>query len=192
VKRGDDLIAWIASLPVASRDAIVEEWLGIGEAPSTSPGAHLVGHHASGVDAIVEAVRTVPIGREDVVVDLGAGLGKAALLIHLLTGARVRGIEIQPSLVVRARETASRLGLDVEFVEGDVPSSSFDDATVLFLYSPFDGPVLAQVARRMRGVRVCALGVDLDRVAPSLVRRPTDSFWLAFYDPLTEGIGSSS
>ena len=45
---------------------------------------------------------------DDVVVDLGAGLGKVALLARMLTGATVRGVEVQESLVRRAREAAGR------------------------------------------------------------------------------------
>lgn len=180
MRRGADLAAWIASLPANDRDRIVEEALGLGTAPSAPPGEHLVGHHASGVDAVLEAVRDAPIRSDDVVLDLGAGLGKAALLIHLLTGARVRGVEIQEPLVVRAREAAARLDADVEFVHADARACAFVDATVIYLYAPFDGPVLADVARRL-DTRVCALGVDLDRVAPHLERRPSASFWLAIY-----------
>ena len=50
----------------------------------------------------------------------GAGLGKAAMAVHLLTGARARGIELQPELVAAARAQARELGLDgVSFVETD-------------------------------------------------------------------------
>ena len=180
MRRGAELAAWIASLPAGDRDRVVEDALGIGSACSAPPGDHLIGHHASGVDAILAAVAELPIRSDDVVVDLGSGLGKAAILIALLTGARVRGIEIQEDLVHRARACAARLGARVDFVHGDVRTCAFDDATVLYLYCPFEGPVLAEIAQRMNA-RVCALGVDLDRLAPQLCRRPSDSFWLALY-----------
>jgi hypothetical protein len=182
--RGEELLAWIESLPSEARDAMVEERLGlsIDAVSSASPGDHLVGHYASGVDAIVRAVREAPIGRDDVFVDLGAGLGKVVLLVHLLTGARARGIEIQPELVESARESAARLGADVTFDVGDVREADISDASVLYLYSPFDGLVLAEIAARMKPpVTVCALAVELDRHAPWLERQRTDSFWLTIY-----------
>jgi protein-L-isoaspartate O-methyltransferase len=107
--RGADLLAWLASLPPGARDAAVEAHLGIDRgASSAPPGEHLVGYHASGVSAIVRALVEVPVTAGDVVVDLGAGLGKVVMLAHLLTGARAHGIELQPELVERARAAAAR------------------------------------------------------------------------------------
>src|SRR5690242_12145414 len=97
------ILTRLASLAPHLRDAAVEEMLGIdGAASSASPGDHLVGYHASGVAPIVRALLDVPVTRDDVVVDLGAGLGKVVLLARLLTGAKARGVEIQPGLVRRA------------------------------------------------------------------------------------------
>ncbi|MBS2015444.1 MAG: class I SAM-dependent methyltransferase [Deltaproteobacteria bacterium] len=190
--RGAELLAWIASQPAIERDREVDAWLGIAEAPpSTAPGDHLVGYHPSGVDSILEAAREVPITARDVVLDLGAGLGKVALLIHLATGARARGIEIQPALVERARRAAARQGAtEVSFDVGDARSCDLGDANVFFMYLPFTGPALLEVLARLeriareRAIVVCTLGLDLERHAPWLRRRPLaeDVFWLAVYD----------
>lgn len=184
-----DLLGWLASLPAPERDAAVEEYLGIRDAPdSSTPGEHLVGHHASGVAPIVRMLMEVPVAADDVVVDLGAGLGKVVLLTRLLTGATARGIEIQPALVRRAREAATRCRAEVCFLEGDVRAADLEDGTVFFLYVPFTGPVLAEVLGRLRAVAsrraivVCSLALDLEREAPWLDRRSLDSFWLAIYD----------
>jgi SAM-dependent methyltransferase len=194
VTDGPDLLARLAALPPAERDAEVERYLGIAEgADSTAPGAGLIGYHASGVAPIIHALVEVPVGRDDVVVDLGAGLGKVVLLASLLTGARSRGIELQPALVQRARSAAARLGVPVEIAQGDVRDAPLEDGTVFFLYAPFHGPVLRDVFGRLRAVAsrraivVCALGVDLGREAPWLVPRPIDSFWLSIYDSRVEG-----
>jgi SAM-dependent methyltransferase len=184
------LLEWLASLPPGERDAAVEAHLGIAAEPPSSapPGDHLVGYHASGVAPIVRMLVEVPVVGDDVVVDLGAGLGKVAMLTRLLTGATARGIELQPELVARAREAATRRGLDVGFTCGDARDADLDEGTVFFLYVPFTGPVLAEVLRRLRAVAsrraivVCCLGLELDREAPWLARRPVDSFWLTIYD----------
>jgi SAM-dependent methyltransferase len=193
--RGSALLEWLASLPPDARDAALEAHLGVAfPAPLPAPpGDHLIGYHASGVAAIVRALIEVPVAPGDVVVDLGAGLGKVVLLARLLTGAIARGIEIQPALVERARGAASRLGVDVGFTHADVREADLDDGTVFFMYAPFVGPVLTEVLDRLRGLAarrgivVCALGVDLDREAPWLVRRPIDAFWLAIYDSALPG-----
>jgi SAM-dependent methyltransferase len=189
--RGVDLVAWLASLPPGERDAAVEEHLGIAvPASAAAPGEDLIGYHASGVAPIVRVLIEVPVVAEDVVVDVGSGLGKVALLARILTGAKARGIELQPTLVARAREAAARLGVDVPFTRSDAREADLDDGTVFFLYLPFTGPVLAEVLERLREVGsrraivVCSLGLDLERHAPWLVRRPIDAFWLTVYDSI--------
>jgi SAM-dependent methyltransferase len=198
--RAPEIIAWLASLPARERDAAIEEHLGIASPlpSSVPPGEHLIGYHASGVAAIVRAIVEVPVAADDVVVDLGAGLGKVVLLAHLLTGARARGIELQPALVARARAAASHLGVDVAFELGDARTADVDDGTVFFLYAPFTGPVLSRVVERLRAVAdrhaivVCALAVELNRDARWLVPRPIDSFWLSIYDSVVAGTPSRS
>lgn len=191
VLRGIALFHWIASLPDEELERTVEEHLGIGDPvpASTPPGEHLVGYHASGVEPIIHAAAEVPIKPSDVVVDLGSGLGKVVLLIHLCTGAKARGIELQADLVERARASAKHCGADgVSFDHADVRTADISDGTVFFLYLPFTGAALLDVLERlhavarMRRIVVCTLGLDLDREAPWLVRRQVSSFWLAIYD----------
>ncbi len=149
---------------------------------------HLIGYHASGTEPILQALWEAPVTDQDVFVDLGSGLGKVVLLARKLTGATARGIEIQPELVRRARRIAARLGIDALFEHADVREADLAEGTVFYLYDPFTGPVLAAALERLRDVArrhpivVCALGVDLERVAPWLERRAQDSFWLAIYD----------
>lgn len=193
--RAADLVTWLSSLPPAERDEAVERHLGLAfPPPSTNPGDHLVGYHASGIAPIVRMLIEVPVTASDVVIDLGSGLGKVVILANLLTGAAARGIEIQASLVDHATECATRSAADVRFVRGDVRDADLDDGTVFFLYSPFTGPVLAHVVRRLHAVAsrhaivVCALGVELERCAPWLVRRPIESFWLTIYDSVVPNV----
>jgi hypothetical protein len=195
------LLAWLASLAPSERDSALEERLGIAQLATPQPigrappGPDLVGYHASGVAPIVRALLEVPVLPDDVVVDLGAGLGKVVMLVRLLTGATARGIEIQPELARRAREAAARLDIDVEIVDADVRDVDLSDGTVFFLYLPFTGPVLVEVLRRLESVAsrreivICTLGLDLDRHAPWLVRRPIESFWLEIYDSGRSGRG---
>ena len=173
--RGAALVEWLAARPVAERDRAVEELFGMAGMPETGiPGPELIGYVPSGIAPIVRAVLDVPITADDTLVVLGAGLGKVLLAVHLLTGARVRGIEIQPALVARAREAT----LPVDIVLGDARTADISDATVVYLYAPFTGSVLAAVAARLTDVRVCALGIDL----PGRTPRPSRHFWLSIYD----------
>jgi hypothetical protein len=77
-----------------------------------------------------------------------------------------------------------------------VRDADLDDGTVFYLYLPFTGPVLVDVMARLREVAskrtivVCTLGMDVDQVAPWLIRRTIDSFWLAIYDSRVPGASS--
>ena len=184
------MLRWLARVPLADRDLAVEERLGIRDTSSwPAPGQHLVAYQPSGVAAIVRMLIEVPVSVEDVVVDLGSGMGKVAILASLLTGATARGVELQPELVARSRAAAARAGAArATFEQGDAREARVDDGTVFFLYAPFRGPVMAEVLGRLRALAqrrpivVAALGVDVELAAPWLVRRPLDAFWLAIYD----------
>ncbi|HET6149187.1 MAG TPA: class I SAM-dependent methyltransferase [Polyangia bacterium] len=117
----------------------------------------------------------------DVFVDVGSGVGRAAALVHLLTGAAAIGIEIQPELVRASRDLRTRLGgLRFSSIEGDAArlAGRIAVASVFFLYCPFSGARLDKLLddiepiARTRQIRVCS--VDL----PIPARR-----WLTLVSP---------
>ena len=194
--RGPELLAWLAGHAPDERDSALERLLGI-EKRADTLGAPLGGdrmpYMPSAIAPVVRAVLDVPVTARDVFVDLGAGLGKAVMAVHLLTGARARGVEVQSTLVSEARARAEELGLDgVEFHLSDAVAAGLDDATVVFLYLPFTGATLQRVLQRLEAVArrrqlvICALGLDL-RGAAWLVERPSEEFWLSIYDSRIEG-----
>jgi hypothetical protein len=185
--RGAQLLELLRSVPFTDRDAWTDELLGIEPPPPDMPlprGA--VPYLPCGVDEIVTAVLEAPVGADDVLVDIGAGLGRVVILAHLLSGARAHGIEIQVPLVEQARARAVELQLPhVTFAHADAASSDVD-GSVFFVYAPCNGEMLdrvldrlAAVARRRRIV-VAAVGVELD--VPWLRARPTSSVALTLYD----------
>jgi hypothetical protein len=146
------------------RDAWTDAVLGIEPPPPDEPlPAGAVPYLPCGVDEILAVVHGVPVGARDVVVDLGAGLGRVAMLVHLLSGSRTVGIEIQPQLVERARATAG---------------------SVFFLYAPFNGALLRRVLAKLSAVErpfvVCAVDLELD--VDWLVSRPSSHRSVAIYD----------
>jgi SAM-dependent methyltransferase len=70
------------------------------------------------------------------VLDVACGTGVVALTAARM-GASVRGIDLTPELVQRARENAALLKLEVSFREGDVESLPFPDATFDVVVSQF-------------------------------------------------------
>src|ERR1700761_5436689 len=118
--------------------------------PTMTLEAEMIDFHKTPANVVLEVARRV--GSEDVFVDLGAGLGQAAMLVHLITGARAIGLEIEPAFCAYARECAAGLGLGdaVSIVEGDARVADFSMGTVFFLYTPFTGSVLETVFARLR------------------------------------------
>jgi hypothetical protein len=187
--RGAALLELLQSIALVDRDAWVDELLGIEPPPpdvaDLPRGA--VPYLPCGVDEIAAMVRDAPLAPDDELVDLGAGLGRAVILAHLLSGARSRGIEIQQPLVQRARTLCAELALDaVSFVHGNAADVALD-GSVFFLYAPCNGEMLTRVVRRLeelarrRAIVVCAVGVEL-RDAPWLTARTSSCASLALYD----------
>ncbi len=122
------------------------------------------------VDVLLRMVDQAPVGASDVFVDVGAGVGRAATLVHLLTGAAVIGLEVQPALVRAARDLAAGLHLSrVSFFEGDAIELAGHIAlgSVFFLYCPFSGDRLTTMLAciepiaRTRAIRVSCVDLPL-------------------------------
>lgn len=194
--RGAALLERLRSVPFSDRDAWVDELLAIEDAspadvPDLPRGS--VPYLPCGVDEIVAMVEEVPVRADDQLVDLGAGLGRAVLLGHLLSGARAVGVEIQEPLVRSARARCAELALDdISFVHADAADIELD-GSVFFLYAPFNGEMLARVVRRLedvarrRPIAVCAVGLELHDL-PWLEARAISCVSLAVYDARVPGV----
>jgi SAM-dependent methyltransferase len=73
---------------------------------------------------------------DDVVYDLGSGDGRIVVLAAQRFGARGVGIEIDPALIGRSRETAREAAVAdrVSFIEGDLFTADISNATVVTLF----------------------------------------------------------
>ena len=160
--------AALLNVPPAARNRWLDGVLGLGELPDDGPELPrgCVPYLPCAVDVLLRIVDEAPIRGSDVFVDVGSGLGRAAMLVHLLTGAGAIGIEVQPALVLAARDAASRLGLSrVSFVNGDATklTAYIPIGSVFLFYCPFGGARLAKVLAdleaiaRTRTLRICSL-----------------------------------
>lgn len=188
----EDLLSRLVALPPRARDSELERLLGIAEAGELShpPGPELIGYHPSGLAPVMRAVIEAPLTEEDVFIDLGAGLGKVAALARIVSGARVRGIEVQASLLSMAARVDG-----VELINADVREAELEEGTVFFLYNPFTGNALEQVLGRLHEVArrhaivVCALGLPLGQ-RDWLVPRTLEHFWLQIFDSKVDGVAA--
>jgi hypothetical protein len=162
----------LLGVPYAARDAWVDRVFGLGELPEDGPSLprDCVPYLPCGVDALLRVVAQAHVGSSDVFVDIGSGVGRATVLVHLLTGARAIGLEVQPALVVASRELATRLAASrVSTVEGDAAELRrfISTGSVFFLYCPFSGDRLARVLASLeaialtRSIRICCVDLPL-------------------------------
>ena len=70
------------------------------------------------------------------VLDVGCGTGVAAISAARI-GAGVRGIDLTPELLERARENARIANVEIDFREGDVEALPFDNVTFDVVLSQF-------------------------------------------------------
>jgi SAM-dependent methyltransferase len=192
--RGETLRARLLGQDDAERDEWIERLLGIRELGprAPSPERELIGYQPSGVGALLRLIDDVPITARDELVDVGSGLGKVTMLVHLLTAARCVGLERDGALLARAEERAAALRLDgVRYVLGDARELALP-GTVYFMYAPVTGGALAralvqlQAATRGRHAVVCTLGLDLAHV-PWLRERPGEDLFTSIYDCVGPG-----
>jgi hypothetical protein len=164
------------------RDAWLDRVLGLQEIPDDGPDLPrgCVPYIPCPVDALLRFVDEAEVRPSDVVVDVGSGVGRAAVAVHLLTGAAAVGLEVQRALVSAARELAARLGLSrVTTMEGDASAlaGAAAEGTVFFLYCPFGGERLARLLdalepiARARPLRIGCVDVPLPE-RPWLVADP--------------------
>ncbi len=182
--RGPAMAALLAAVPFLEHEESTDD------APDLPRGA--VPYLPCAVEDILDLVRSAPVHAEDELVDIGSGLGRVAILVHLLTGARTRGIEIQEQLVWSARARCEELALDrVSFVHANAAEIVLD-GSIFFLYAPCNGAMLTSVlgrleeAARRRPVVVAAVGLEF-RDVPWLRPRPSTSVSLALYDSAAYG-----
>jgi predicted RNA methylase len=69
--------------------------------------------------------------------DIGAGVGKFCIVAAALSRARVRGVEREPEFAKAAREAARRLGVEVEFIDGEFDTQRIEEVDAAYLFNPF-------------------------------------------------------
>lgn len=109
---------------------------------------HAISHYSD----FKRAMKGVAVRPErDVFIDYGSGIGAAILMAATYPFRKVIGVEISPEFNVLAQELVNRNMAklrckNVELITSNATTYSLpDDVTVIYLFSPFRGSVLAQV-----------------------------------------------
>lgn len=121
-------------------------------------------------EVVARMLTLAEVGKDDLVVDLGCGDGRIVVMAAQRFGARARGIEIDPSQVVRAREAVRRAGVGdrVQIVHGDIFDADISDATVvtLFLSETVNTKLLPKLRTLKSGARVVSHDFGIIGVPP--------------------------
>lgn len=115
------------------------------------------GYHPTDYPSIRRVLRRLSIREDrDVLVDYGCGMGRVVIYAATWPFRRIIGVEISERLseIARANVRRARGRLrcrDVEIVTADALSYRLpEDVTIVFMYNPFAGELLAGVLAGMR------------------------------------------
>jgi phosphatidylethanolamine/phosphatidyl-N-methylethanolamine N-methyltransferase len=131
------------------------------------------------------------IHRGDRVLEVGVGTGINLALYP--SGCHLTGIDFSASMLEKARERASRHGIDVRLIEMDAAALTFDDDSFDVVYAPYVVSVVpdpVQVVREMR--RVCRPGGRIIILNHFLSTNPVIATVEKAISPLTVHIGFKS
>ncbi|HEY4303545.1 MAG TPA: class I SAM-dependent methyltransferase [Gemmatimonadaceae bacterium] len=178
IQRGDGARAlreWIASSTSSPAeddaydyvDEIVAGTLQLDDPGPTrvEPTAEMVFYQPTPARHLFDFFDRAALAANDVVIDLGSGLGHVAMLTAICTPARSIGVELEPAYVECAERAARTLNVDrATFIKADARKAPLAEGTVFFLYTPFSGDMLRAMLvllRReasFRDVRVVTFG----------------------------------
>ena len=133
--------------------------------PKANLSAEMVAYQPTPARHVFDLIRRMQLTEQDVFFDLGSGLGHVPLLVAICTGARCVGVELEPSYVKCARNSAQELSLaNATFLTQDAREADLSSGKVFYLYTPFRGAILRAVLDRLRlealtrEIRVCTFG----------------------------------
>jgi predicted RNA methylase len=158
-----------------------------------------LGYEGSHWIGVRRALKRLDVGADDVFADFGSGKGPAVLVAAQFPFRRAIGVEISADLTQAARRNMERsrrrpAAGSVEFETADVLAYDLpDDLTVVYLYNPFTGLVLARfIERLLQSVERCPRPLRIvynypfehDYLIASGRFRPIDlsySYWPAWF-----------
>lgn len=105
---------------------------------------------------ILDVLNVAKLSKDDVFTDLGCGLGRVVFAASWAGARRAVGVELVPSLAEGANANRHRCqlpGRDIAFVECNAVDYNLADTTLLYMFHPFGGQILAEVLEKARADR---------------------------------------
>lgn len=134
------------------RDDLVSGVLALDEPEDAAPlPPEMVFYQPTPARHVFDLIRRARLGGDDLVLDLGSGLGIVPLLVAMASGTRTIGIEREAAYVDAARRCAQRLGVSrASFECIDAREADLSRGTLFYLYTPFTGGVMRSVLDALR------------------------------------------
>jgi SAM-dependent methyltransferase len=131
-------------------------------------------------DVVTRMLTLAGTGPDDVVYDLGSGDGRIVIAAAKAFGARGVGVDIDPTLVARARVTADAEGVGdrVRFIVQDAMTVDVSPATIVTLYllSASNVALRPMLTRSLRpGSRIVAHNYPMGDWEPQVIDNFTDA-----------------
>jgi hypothetical protein len=102
---------------------------------------------------VFDILKRMELKPSDVLVDLGSGKGRVLCCAARMDLKKVVGIEVNPVLNVDARQNLSNLRgrrTPVEILEMLAQDYSYDGVTAIYMYNPFDRPIMEMAMNRVQ------------------------------------------
>jgi predicted RNA methylase len=142
------------------------------DAAILQPAAEMVFYQPTPARHIFDLLERTALTQEDVLVDIGSGLGHVPMLTSICTKAHSVGIELEPAYVDCAQHAAESLNLSrVTFTQQDARSADYSNGTVFYMYTPFTGTMLRATLELLRqqansrSIRICTFGPCTSAIA---------------------------
>ena len=116
---------------------VVLIFLSLGPSETNTPAEPSIQYAATRSDTVRDMLWLADVGKSDIVYDLGSGDGRIVIAAVRDFGAsQAVGIEIDPNRITESRKNAQKAGVAnrVEFIEGDLFTTDFSQASVVTLF----------------------------------------------------------
>ena len=127
-------------------------------------------------ELVVEAMlKMAAVTKDDVLYDLGCGDGRIVVAAAMERGARAIGVDMDPRRSAEANALATTIGVEdrVEFLQQDLLTVDFSEATVLTLYllPSLNVKLKARILTELKpGTRIIAHAFNMGRWQPDAKR----------------------
>jgi SAM-dependent methyltransferase len=157
--RSIDLVRSAVNAARTARAGAIDKWLRIDTIQSNTGGngsgttfGDEVFYEATDYLLLLRYMKPLRLGPDDVVYELGCGLGRTLCMFARREVRKCVGIEFNPELATKARANAARLRgrrAAVEVRVADAAHSDYSDGTIFWLNNPFGPYTLSAVMQRI-------------------------------------------